>query len=179
MNDTQKNLSREEKFKLIGLTDIFPEISDETLAKMYNNYIKNKCPLYGNITIIKAKNEKVSNDSEKYKVTINFLNDILQAINHNAITEITQFNNVSKIELLTNQCNIVLDLHIESIINIFGKTKINYGSRTKMKYYVISVIKSIITNCGYSIKVVRERKFDHISKYTNKMNYNVTYTVII
>lgn len=178
MNDTQKILSREEKFKTMGLTDIFPEISDETLTKMYNNYVKNKCSLYGNITIIKAKNDKVLKDDEKYKVTMNFLNDILRVINRDTITEITQFNNISKIELSNNQCNIVLNSHIESIINVFGKTKINYGSREKMKYYVISVIKSIITNCGYSLKVVRERKFDHISKYTNKMNYNVTYTVI-
>jgi len=173
-----KVMSKEEKLKIIGLSENFNnEITDDTLDIIYNKFIeKNKNDtkkLHGTVYTKESKFEKVDFDNNMYKTTLSFLNGLLKALNKNEITDITQFKNIEREHLLNPVCNQVLDNHIDDIIKCFGKSKIRYDMRHNHKCYVLSVIKYMVTYCGY--KFASNRLSTLVKDNTN--NYIIKGTV--
>ena len=98
-----------------------------------------------------------------------FLNDILKTLNKTAINDIIEFQDIKRDEILMDNCKKILNIHLTSIIKHFGKTKINYRMKNKNKSdnYILSVIKCLASQCGYSFKsrhVIR-KKYIPVNKY--------------
>jgi len=156
-----QTISKEDKLKAIGLPIDFnkEKITDDILDEIYNEVVeenqkKQKC--LKNVTgIKKSKYEKVDNDSTTYKLTLNLLNDLLKQFGKNPITEITQFRDIDRNNLLDSKCDEILNAHINEIINHFGKTRIRYNTRSESNCYVLSLIKYLTSLCGYTFSSTR------------------------
>ena len=177
---TDTQITRKFKLDFIGFpTDKDDSIlTDEDINNMYKKCAdeKNKeltgKPKQRVVRIKKQKHEKVSIDSDKYKVTMVFLNDLLEAMNKNKIEVITEFKNVDRKELLTDACNTVMNKHITDIIKHFGKTKICYYRRAEIDHYILTLIKYLTSLCGYqfvsanSVNYTKNAPGDHICHRT-------------
>jgi hypothetical protein len=137
-------LSRDEKLKLI---------SDEVLDEIYENIIKNKKKQTDVPDNDKLK-LRLSKDHPKYVVTLNFINDLLKILGRDDIDDLTEFKNIKRDDLLKPECTKVLDNHLDSIVEHFGKTNILYSRRDKLKLYIMIIIKRISQMCGYTFKSI-------------------------
>lgn len=121
----------------------------------------------------RAISKKVEKDSDTYKVTLEFLNAILKSIDKKEITDITEFKNITRKELLKPECNQALDNNIAKVLKHFGRSKIRYDMKNKYACYVLTVIKYLTSFCGY--KVVSKKT----TKMTLKDTQNYDYQIII
>lgn len=178
---SEKILPKEEKLKIIELSDNNKNITDEIINnKMANNqnHDQGKNILEkGQFHTRKPKCGKINNESEKYKVTLNLLNGLLKNMNKEEIDDITQFKNIKREDLLKESCNQILNEHIDNIIQQFGKSKIRYNMRNKRNCYVLSVIKYLVSFCGYDF--VSNNISEYVIKNTMTYDYKsvVLYTI--
>jgi len=143
--------SRKYKFEFIGIPEN-DTITDEFLDTIYNKFVETKQqneikPIVNrgrvNITktskVKKPKFEKAENNSERYQLTLRFLNDLLVAINKPKITEITQFQKIKRSDLITEPCSKVLNEYMDEIVKMVGKKHIFYQNRKQYSHYIGSV----------------------------------------
>src|SRR5437667_169198 len=133
MDNNNKMLTREDKLKFFGLDNNLSkkQLNDKLLDNMYDNAIKNidnkkeqEKPKSG-IYIKKSKYEKIDKNSEKYKITLEFLNALLKIMGKEEIKDITEFKDIKRQELLKPECIKVLDEYLDKIVEQFGKTVID------------------------------------------------------
>lgn len=182
------SISRKDKLTFIGFPDDFDDntLTDETIDNIYNKIVTNESKniikkkkekdntTSGQIHIRKPKHERVDVDSDKYKVTLNFLNGLLKTMNKDAITDITQFKNIKRDDLITDTCDQVLNEHIKAIIKQFGKNNIRHNMRAQYNYYVLTVIKYLTSLCGYQF--ISNNRWDFNINAVADYNYkSVTY----
>ena len=178
---SEKNLSMEEKLEIIKLSDnnknITKEITNNKIVNNQNHNQDKNTLEKGQFHTRKSKCEKINSESEKYKVTLNFLNGLLKNMNKEEINDITQFKNIKREDLLKESCNQILNEHINNIIQQFGKSKIRYNMRNKRNCYVLSVIKYLVSFCGYNF--VSNNISDYVIKNTMTYDYKsvVLYTI--
>ena len=183
MNDIQIKISREDKLIALGVNKKIPksQISESFLDELYNiNVIEKqkniKIPK-SSLYIKKPKNSKISKDDEKYKVTIEFLNNILEVLGKKEIKEITEFKDIKRDDLLNDSCKKILDKHLDNIVKQFGKTKIYYCNRKNITTYILTILRNIITLCGYSFISKKIIKNNIIDNKNYKQEYTLTYYI--
>lgn len=170
------------KLQTIGLDQNFTGLSDEQIDIIYNKITQlnnrqhdspkkiinntdtdNKGSEFNSDKVTKKtkntgvyirnpKNIKIDKNSDKYKITLEFLNALVIAIGKPAINNITQFKDILRSDLMKPQCENVLNEHIGKIIEIFGKSVIRYNTRSKSKCYLLTVIKYLSSLCGYKFQ---------------------------
>lgn len=190
-NDIIQNKPRNIKLKELGLDEKCPkkDISDKVLDTLYKKFInekkendkniKNKIKnndQKGQIYIKKTKMKiKVDKESEQYKITLEFLNTILTTMEKEQINDITEFKDINRNNLIKDECKKIVDDYLERIIKQFGKTKIAYRNRNTVDHYIISLIKYMAINCGYSFKShnVFESSADKPGTYTVVITYSI------
>ena len=121
----------------------------------------------------KPKNPKVNNDDIKYKVVLKFLNEILEQLNVEDITNITEFRNIKRNDILSDQCKIIIDNNIDNLCGAFGKVKLDYYNRSIRKAYMATLLRRLVTLCGYSLESRRKDK-----KIRNKIISWYEYSII-
>lgn len=137
-----------------GVADeLLNEVVKEVLTEAQKEKEKKKSKNESNIYIKKPKKTiKLDHNSEKYKVTLKFLNALLTCIGMPEINNLTDFKEVRRNDLIKEECEKILDNHLEDIIKQFGRTTILIRNRNVKKAYIITVIKSIVLDCGYAFK---------------------------
>lgn len=178
--------SREDKLKAIGLSTSYKTnmISNKALDELYNKTISNKDShndthkdiqkkKRDNTIISKSKCAKVADDDLYYIVTLNFINKLLESMKKPKINKLTEFINIDKDNIITDECKQILSNELPNIVLIFGKLKINYRQKDTLKNYVVYVIKKMIYYCGYTLKTynyTKTKKMDtekfNIKRYT-------------
>ena len=154
------NVSREHKLQIIGL-NYNDTISDDNLNTIYNKFLeqlsinsnqlqhkKEKTPK--KMIVKNAIKDKIDKNSDKYKIVMEFLNALLKTLNKQAINDITEFKYIKRDEIIKKECENVLPGYLDRIIDIFGKYAIRYSMRTKIQHYHLSVIKYLVSHCGYN-----------------------------
>jgi len=157
-------LTREAKLEKVGLpknTNI-TEISNDLLEKIYCRFINAKVKKEP----IKIKKGKTEVTEQKLELLLRFLNSLLSAMEKDNIKEITDFKNIGREELLKDDCQKVFNEYIVEIYSLFGKSKLGRKSKKNEKGYIITVLKKMVSNVGYSIKS------KHISHYKGSASKN-------
>jgi hypothetical protein len=106
---------------------------------MYIDFIKKKEQINlnkGNTHISKPKTDKVSNDDQRYVLTLQILNDVLVKLNKPKITNITEFKNIDKVDLLKSKCKNIICVHYQIILDLFKK----YGVTESLNELIIDFI---------------------------------------
>jgi len=176
-------LTKEDKLKAIGLPEDYDNkgLTDEVLNDKYDKINKTdetvvnkmKKKTNSNTYTKKQKYQKVDNDSETYKITLEFLNCILKVIDKPEITNIIEFKDIKRDDLLKPEFNQSLTNNINKIIDHFGKSKIRYNMKNKFDCYVLTVIKYLTSFCGYQFVS------KHVNEITIESKCNYNYTKVI
>jgi len=80
----------------------------------------------------------------KYQVTVEFLNDILKSMNRKTINNIKEFKDVPRDDLLTDECNQVVEKHIDKLIKVFGKTTLLVRNKDDVEHYIMTLIRKTL-----------------------------------
>ena len=177
-----KIVTREEKLKTIGLPIDYKsdKVNDESITEIYNKIMEMNNPqkLKGIISTKTSKYEKVNDQSDTYKITLTFLNDLLKVFNKQEITKITDFKEINRNDLTNPKCDEILNAHLPIIINHFGKTKIRHNEKNDHKCYILSVIKYLTMYCGYNFVSNRTQKLTKKQKCDYTLSGMIYYHII-
>ncbi len=170
------NISRQDKIKAIGLKGKYTKIHlpNNILNNIYQmeiNIQKNQVKSY--IYTKKPKNPKVNNNDIKYTTVLKFLNKLLEQLNMENIINITEFKNIKRNDILSNQCKIIINNNIDELCKAFGKVKLDYYNRNIRKAYMATLLRKLVTLCGYTLESRRKDK-----KIRNKIISWYEYSVI-
>jgi len=180
MTDT-KIITREDKLKVLGLPIDYKadNFTDDGIDKIYNEILNNpKSDLKGKKYTKISQFDKVDHNSDTYKITLAFLNDLLKLLGKQEIAEIIHFKDINRDDIINPICNDALNKHLPIIINHFGKTKIRYNDHNDHKHYILTVIKYLTRYCGHkftSNKIEKSVKTSQKNVYekTWKVYYNI------
>lgn len=126
-------------------------------------YITKNLDLIQDDVLIEIK--KIIDDVHKYDkiydVLLNILNLILKHIDALPITDITQFQNVSKNDIISEECNkIVLDF-IEKLIETgFDRKIVGYQKYKNTVFANIHFINKLCKQIGYDFVFIRKSRQD-------------------
>ena len=146
------------------------DIDDKIINEIYNKVVKTKNNLKQTI--------KLSKDDSKYIILLDFINDILKTMGKKAVTDINQFNNIERDNIIKQNCVDVMNSKYDKIVALYGKTSIHYRFRYTTKDYILSLLRSMTKVCGYQLK--SEKKFDTVTvgKYTQKKIPKIIYFIL-
>jgi len=110
----------------------------------------------------------------KYKILLEFVNKILINLDKEEITDLAQFQNIDRLDII-KPCNIVvLNNMAPTIFKHFNKKKCNYYRKTKSM--VLNVIRGMCKELGVSLHLDQRK----ISERINNRSYirtNMFYTI--
>lgn len=174
ISETPSNAHRKDKLKRLGLdTNVTEdELSNDILNQIYNNRVNEK-----NIGIKKAALYKLAPDHPKYIVTLNFLNKLMKELGRNKITELTEFKGIRKNDLLEEKCIIAFNTSLGEILTVFDRSEILYNKKAVVKTYILTVIKCIVSSCGYSFNSYARSKTTSSSKGISETSHWVEYGI--
>ena len=93
---------------------------------------------------------------ERNQLILEFINKLLVNMNKPEISVLTDFKNVTKDEISTNQNNELAKVYVNKFLKYFKKGDIKYYETTRAKNYVIILLKNIIKpdyKLSYSQKI--------------------------
>lgn len=120
---------------------------------------------------------KLDKNNEKYVVFLEFLNELLIALNKEKIDDILKFKNIDRDDLLKPECDIILQNNLIKLTRLFEKSKLRYWQRKKIKNYIITIIKTIAKMCGYSFKSRQKQLLNKIDKNNFQTRYISSYNI--
>jgi hypothetical protein len=172
--------------KIKYIKDNIIDIEDDIVIKLYENtvkYVPNKTKkkscridmmkyIESNIGYIETEklNELIdiiesaisaedTDDAIKSRVVLEILNKILVRINHKRIKNITDFVNIRRDLLLTDDIKILIENNKDYIYKN-GFNKDNYKSiQSNIKYRHFSILKRMVKEIGYDIKAINKTKY--------------------
>lgn len=150
----RKSIPRAQKLIELGLNGDLGQndISDAVVEQLYSVYHKKmvKSGEIKKILIKEPKGEKLKESDPGYKITMAFLNGLFVVLNKQEIKHITEFKYVKRDDILLNDFSNVLEEHLPKIVLCFGKSKIQYSKRNIVDNYILVLIRTLITLCGYN-----------------------------
>ena len=190
-----KDITREQKLTALNFnTNITKDLlDDKTLDALYDkkDEVVNKTPKKNNkyYHITKPKCDKVDKDHIKYISLLKFLNALLSELSESVCTsklvslgkdtinEITEFKNIPKEEIVKPKYDKLINKHLDEMIKAFGRTKLHIRMRPTIKEYMISILRSMVTWCGYSFAIIQSKKLSIVT--TNTYSHNLFYLYCI
>lgn len=154
------HISRDDMLTAIGLSKDTSEkkLDNDILLTLYEDHLKKKNQRGEKATVVKqALNDKLQKGNPNYDAVLDFLNALLPKLKKKPIKSLIEFKNIRRDDLLTDECNEVLNEHIDKLVNIFGKNKLKIAQRDSISSYIITVIKNIVSLCGYNLTVARKQ----------------------
>jgi hypothetical protein len=107
---------------------------------------------------------KLQNDPE-YKVTLFFINHILEAIGKSQIDDITLFKDIDKNDLLKKEVFDIIDVAIKPAIELFGKAAIGINKKKKdCDNTALALIKFLTYASGYRFMSVNFARHNNANK---------------
>ena len=154
--------------KLLHIANNFDYSSDKIIDKMFkymNNCIEpeensdtedeEEIPKKKAIKVKKkTKDECIEDDkvvnSEKYKLVLKFANGLLENSGKDPIERLTEFRNIGKEYIVTNENTQYLKDMTDELFKTFDKTRCRYYPKNS-KNWVLNVLRGMIKNIGYDL----------------------------
>jgi hypothetical protein len=153
--------SRTEKLEELGLNDKnYLDLSDDVINKLYIDIMqKKKLDVFmRGMHVSKAKYDKLDKNDPRYKLTLEILNIILVKLNMDKIDVITNFKNIKRDDLMKQIIKTIFSLHTVKIVELFSKYNVVNFQKVYNENYVINMIRSLVTYCGYNF-LSKQKKF--------------------
>lgn len=111
--------------------------------------------------------------SEKYSILLKLLNKILVNINKAVITDVIQFKNIKRDELILEENEKIWDEMKDEIFKYFNKYSLKSGQKSHIKYYLLTILKSMCDELFFNFKSksVKEKVGN---KHLTYAVYNIT-----
>lgn len=101
---------------------------------------------------------------------MDFINDLLKLLGRDSISELKDFDNVTRKELEHEDIDTLIDSHIDNLVKKYGKARLSLKNRSRNKVYVLTVLKVIGEDMGYCL--TSKIKTIYLNKKQNKIvNY--------
>lgn len=120
---------------------------------------------------VKINNNVIDKTTDKYKVLLKFTNRILENIGKSQITDMTEFKNIDRIDIVKDANKQILLSMENELFKMFDKKKCGYY--TKSNNIVLNVFKRMCKDIGLSWHIHKTS----LSK-NNYVKYHSFYTII-
>lgn len=110
----------------------------------------------------------------KYKCAIDFLNDILASVGRKPINNIKEFKDVSRDDLLSDNCKKILDKHIDKLAEVFGKTTLLLRTKKSVESYIMTLLRKMLQQ--FNMKLAMSQK--NMKNGTNSIKPTIFYSVV-
>lgn len=177
-------LSRAEKLKIIGLDEKCSkkDMNDKMLDKLYQIHLDKQKELTEPKSTKKKKTVKrqtynLDKNHPRQKLLLEFLNALLDAMGEPQIDDVYQFKDVKKSDLMTKECNDVIDQYIDRITDVFTKSGVYYSKRTSIDTYIITLLKRMVAISGYTLTSYLVKSMDIMETCVYKQTWNTFYSI--
>ena len=161
------DITREDKIKALNINEklLKNDLEDELINQLYNEFCVSKSDKV-------TTKKQVDKNSSKYKLTLEFLNELMLGMGKNKIDDILDFKDIKKDDLLSDECNKIMDQYMDKFIDEFGKTKLLYRKKESINNYILTLLRKIISDIGLTFYGKRKTGI----KKTNDGQYLHLYT---
>lgn len=141
------------------------DFSDKTLNLLYHNEVKSRLdsmdvhlqmtPREHDGVFSKAPQPEVvirdqtSPNNPNYQTFLNFINDMLYAINEIPVSLLSDVRNIHREEILSAKADKILSNHLPHLVEAFGKDTLEFKYRNQRKHYILGVIRKICNILGF------------------------------
>lgn len=156
------------KDKVLIIKNKLDELDNSTIDKVYS--------LCNNVPINKKENKiikvrDVDTKSNKYKISLEFVNKILENIGKSHIDDLTKFVNIDREDII-KEVNKQTFLSMEDkLFEVFDKTKCGWYRRNSTKNYILTFMRYM---CNYLDLEFTTSQKDITERIGNK-NYRKTH----
>jgi len=119
----------------------------------------------------KIQYNKVSKDSNKYKVLLKFINKILVNINKPEIDDLTKFVNIDREDIIKDINKDSLVAMEDELFPLFDKKKSGYYRKTNS--LVLNCLRGMVKDTGLELKKISK----DITTTINGQNYRKTHMI--
>lgn len=151
--------TEQEKIKNMNIISV-SDLSNEQIDVLYKHFLKNKKVVHK-----KNPNVNVDKDSEKYKVALKFVNELLKNMGKNTFGDLTEFTNMDRLNIVTDTNSQTLEKMEKDIFMHFDKLKCGYYS--KGKNWIMNVLRGLIRDLGLNWKSVHKNIQKNSVAYTH------------
>lgn len=136
------------------LFDFLNSADQETINKIkkYANTLKNK-----KIEEVVIPKNNINKNTDKYKITLKFINKILVNIGKEEIDDLTKFVNIDRADVI-KEINIKTFEEMEvELLKYFDKYKFGWYRRSTTKQYILTFIREMCDDLGLLVHINKER----------------------
>ena len=113
----------------------------------YNRYKKDECVSYKNIR-----------EYMRYILVCRFVNHVLLKIGRKPVNKLTDVKNLDKKDLDKLDCSEDIDIFIPLLSEYFTTHEIKYYEKNRAKCYLLVLLKSLLKNEHYKLKIKNRTK---------------------
>ena len=161
---------------LDGLTKALAKFSTEEQEKLLQFILQIKSPTKNPDPPTEKKETVkpviISDDKQKYEVSLKFINSLLKNMGKPEIKELTDFKNISREDIISESNKKVLEDMAEELFVYFNKYLFGWYRRSTTKNYVLTFIRKMCNDLGLVFKY--EEKHHQKNKiWINLVSYSI------
>ena len=130
-------------------------ITDETILSEVFKIIDNKkqealkAEVEDKLVVkLKSEDKEIDKQSDKYQILLKFINKLLKNIGKEEITDLTQFQNIDREEIIKEENKLLFKKMEKEMHEFFNKSKTGYYRRKRTKHYILTFIRSVCDEIG-------------------------------
>lgn len=149
---------------------------DTTIDELYKHCEESNLLFDNGIYITKARKKKFQLDDNKYNITLNIVNEILEIIGRQRIGKLEDFQHIKRDELDNYNCKQMIIKNIDYITLQYKKKDIRYNNKDQINIYAVTTIKGLVKKLdGYEF-ISKNHKHMKTPDGVKKVNYT-TYSI--
>jgi hypothetical protein len=106
----------------------------------------------------KTTDEQIDKTSEKYKVALKFVNKILVNIGKTEITDLIEFKNINKNDIVKEDNMKYVTEMSDEIFKYYDKVRCGYYYKNRSKRYILRIIEAMCEDIGHQMVYTRTSK---------------------
>lgn len=171
---TKNKLKELTKLNIKSISDLDNKYINLLYEKINEDIISKKLPKQVIKKVIK-KPIRIDKNSDKYKAVLNFVNKILKNLKKPEITDLLEFKNIDRLDIIKDINKQLLVDELETLIKPFDKKKANYYSAKEKNTYILSILRGTVKQIT-GLCFQANRKDVCVNRYRRTyMQYSIIY----
>lgn len=103
--------------------------------------------------------QNIDKADPKYQAALIFVNAILKNLNKPEITDLTDFRNIYRCDIITDENKAVVDKMSDILFkeNVFDKKKCGYYRRKHVQNYILTLLRYICSELGLKLTITEKK----------------------
>ena len=118
----------------------------------------------------------VDKNTDKYKLLLEFINKLLNNIDKDPITDLTDFKDIDRLDIIQKKNKIILDKMTLRLFKVFDKSKTGYCRNTDA--IVLNCLRGLCKQTGLILKNKKKDVFDVINGKSYRSTH-YTYSILL